>query len=102
MPTIELLFVDGCPGHERLVPILRRLARESGAELTLRRVDTSGQADAERFLGSPSVRVNGEDVEPGAAERADYGLTCRLYEIDGGLSDVPAEPWIVAALGRAT
>jgi hypothetical protein len=100
-PRIELLYFDGCPSHERLLPTVRRLARESGAELALRRVETPEQAEAERFLGSPTVRVDGEDVEPGAAERADYGLRCRLFRFDGGQSPIPPTEWIRAALERA-
>ena len=35
------------------------------------------QAQHERFLGSPTVRVGGVDVDPDAEGRLDYGLTCR-------------------------
>jgi hypothetical protein len=44
------------------------------------------QAEEERFLGSPSVRVEGVDIEPGAGERTDFGLKCRLYRTSEGQS----------------
>ncbi|HEX2104789.1 MAG TPA: hypothetical protein VHF51_14125 [Solirubrobacteraceae bacterium] len=100
--TIELLFFHGCPGHERLLPGLRELAAQRGAELVLCTVETPADAERERFLGSPTVRVNGRDVDPGADERTDYGLKCRIYRsTDGGQSPVPPESWIRAALEAA-
>jgi hypothetical protein len=101
-PRIELLFFDGCPSHERLLPTVRSLARQSGAELMLRRIRTPEEAESERFLGSPTVRVDGEDVEPGAAQRTDYGMRCRLFRFEGGQSPVPPAEWIRAALDRVT
>ena len=56
--------------------------------------------DAERlrFLGSPSVRVNGHDVEPGADERTTFMFACRLYRTPEGLAGQPASEWVRAAL----
>ena len=96
---VELLYFDGCPSHGRLLPVVRRLARAAGAELALRRIETRDEAEAERFLGSPTVRVDGRDVDPGAVDRTDYGLKCRLYRSDElGQSPVPPARWIRAAL----
>ena len=99
--TIELLFFDGCPSHERLLPLVRELAAGTGRELVLRRIDTPEQAERERFLGSPTVRVDGSDVDPGARERTDYGLKCRIYRSEElGQSPLPPAEWIRAALER--
>jgi hypothetical protein len=97
---VELLYFDGCPSHERLLPTVRRLADEAGAELVLRRVETPEEAQAERFLGSPTVRVDGADVDPGAAGRTDYGIKCRIYRFDGEQSATPPEAWIRSAFAR--
>jgi hypothetical protein len=94
---VELLYFDGCPSHGRLLPTVRRLADEAGAELVLRRVETPEEAQAERFLGSPTVRVDGADVDPGAAGRTDYGIKCRIYRFDGEQSATPPETWIRSA-----
>lgn len=99
-PVVELLYFDGCPGHERLRPVLERLAAEAGGELRLRAVETLEDAEAERFLGSPTVRVDGVDVEPAAGERDDFGLKCRIYRSEEGQSGAPPEAWIRAALAR--
>jgi hypothetical protein len=66
----------------------------------LRLVEVTSPAAAERvrFLGSPSVRVNGQAVEPGAGTRESFVLACRLYRTAAGISCQPAEEWIRAAL----
>lgn len=99
---IELLYFDGCPSHERLLPVVRRLADEAGADLALRRIESPDDAERERFLGSPTVRVNGRDVDPHAHQRSDFGLKCRLYRSEeSGLSPVPPSAWIRSALEAA-
>lgn len=99
---IEVLYFDGCPSHQRLLPLWRDLAAEHGAELALRHIRTLTQAERERFLGSPSVRVDGVDVEPGAGERMDFGLKCRLYPSSEGQSGLPPRDWIEHALREAS
>jgi hypothetical protein len=96
---VELVFFDGCPSHERLLPRVRELADQAGADLVLRCLETPQEAERERFLGSPTVRVDGRDVEPGASARTDYGLKCRIYRSEElGQSPLPPEQWIRAAL----
>jgi ankyrin repeat protein len=55
-------------------------------------------AGVQRFLGSPTLRVNGRDVDPAAPSRDTYGLQCRIYQTPDGLSGTPADQWIVDAL----
>jgi len=98
--TIELLYFDGCPGHEAILPRLRELLAQAGVDepVLQRRVESDKAAQQERFLGSPTLRVDGVDVDSGAAHRADYGLKCRLYSTPGGLRGAPADEWILDAL----
>lgn len=97
---VELLYFDGCPSYQRLLPRLRELIAEvtRGAELELRPIESIEEAERARFLGSPTVRVDGVDVDPGAADREDFGLKCRLYRSDGITSPLPPEEWIHEAL----
>jgi hypothetical protein len=96
---VEILYFEGCPSHERLLPTVQRLAERAGAELRQRRIETAEEAEGERFLGSPTVRVDGRDIEPGAEHRTDFGLRCRLYHAPGlGPSPLPPEGWIQRAL----
>ena len=98
--TIELLYFDGCPNHEALRSSLRELLAASGLNtaIEMRRIADDAEAQRERFLGSPTIRVNGHDVEPGADQRTDYGMKCRLYATTTGLSGTPQLEWLQAAL----
>jgi alkylmercury lyase len=101
---IDVLYFDGCPSHEAMLPRLRELLDQEGIdeEIVLRRVESIEAAEQERFLGSPTLRIDGRDVEPGAAERDDYGLKCRLYPGEQRMSGVPPDDWVLAALQRAS
>ena len=100
--TVELLYFDGCPHYEALLQRLRELLHGVGAgdQLQRRRIPDEPTARRERFLGSPTVRVDGHDVEPGASERSDFGLICRLYVTADGLRTTPLDEWVLDALAR--
>ena len=57
-------------------------------------------AEKLRFLGSPTVRIAGQDVEPDAEARTDFVLSCRLYRTEAGLGGQPEERWVRAALAE--
>ncbi len=97
---IELLYVDGCPSHEAFLPRLRELLAQAGvdAPVDARRVESDAEAQRERFLGSPTLRVDAVDVDPGASDRTDYGLKCRLYPTGSELRTAPRDDWVLGAL----
>src|SRR5215217_7041817 len=99
---VEVLYFDGCPNHHALLPHLRELLNSTAAntDIKLIRVEDAEAAERERFLGSPTVRVDGEDIERGAADRTDFGLKCRLFATPDGLRGMPADEWVLAALQR--
>lgn len=101
---VELLYFEGCPSYQALLPRLRELLERAGLkeEVEIRRVETPEAAEAERFLGSPTVRVNDVDVDPSAPDRSEYGMECRLYRDAAGASPVPPDDWILEALARAS
>ena len=100
--TIEILNFDGCPNHEQLLEQLPRLLEREGidAEITLHNVRDAEHAQRERFLGSPTIRVDGRDIDPGATHRTDYGLKCRIYQTPDGLTGLPPDEWILDALAN--
>jgi hypothetical protein len=100
---IEVLYFDGCPGHERLMPRLGELLASAGVEdpVELVRVESLDDAEQHRFLGSPTLRIDGVDVDPAASERTDYGLKCRLYRTEGAQQPLPSDEWVLAAIERA-
>jgi hypothetical protein len=100
---IEVLYFDGCPGHKRLMPRLKELLAGAGVEdpVELIRVESVDDAEQHRFLGSPTLRVDGVDVDPAASARSDYGLKCRLYRTDGAQQPLPCDEWVLTAIERA-
>ena len=101
VPTIEILYFDGCPGYAAVVPAIHRIASTEGAHVERFAIVTDEQAEQARFLGSPTVRIDGVDVDTSAAGRTDYGLKCRLYLTAQGCRRTPPEAWIRAALRRS-
>lgn len=98
--TIELLAFDGCSNHAKLLGQLTRLLEREGieAQVVLLTITDDVHARAERFLGSPTIRVDGRDVDPSAVDRVDYGVKCGVYRSGAGLTGVPSDAWILAAL----
>ncbi|MGH7187690.1 MAG: DF family (seleno)protein [Burkholderiales bacterium] len=98
-PTVELLYFEGCPNVEAVRELVHRVAADEGITSNLRLVEvTPEDAERLRFLGSPSVRVNGHDVEPGADLRERFVFACRVYRTHTGFSGQPAREWVRAAL----
>jgi hypothetical protein len=97
---IELLYWDGCPSYPEALALLEAVLAERGLDATveLRRVETDEEARALRFPGSPTIRIDGRDVDPaGAASRP--ALTCRIYHLPGGrVSPVPSRDQLEEAL----
>jgi hypothetical protein len=89
---VELLFWDGCPSHPRALAQLREEMVGLGldpAEVRMREIHTEAQARRERFVGSPTIRVEGVDIRPPTGDEQ-FGLTCRLYHRrDGRVSPTP-------------
>ena len=99
-PVVEVLYFDGCPNHLPAQILVERVSAEVGVsvELKLVKVADSATAARERFLGSPSIRVDGRDIEPDAEARTDYALACRVYRTETSTSGQPDERWLRDAL----
>ena len=96
---IELLYFDGCATWRDTLADLRALLAEAGRddEVRLVKVDTQDAAERLRFLGSPTVRVDGRDVESGIPAEG-YGMECRIYWVDGRAAGSPPREWLARAL----
>lgn len=95
---VELLYFDGCPSWQSALEELRAALAELAiqAEVRLVRVETDEQAQTTRFVGSPTIRVNGADLFP--VGHTQYALGCRVYATPGGLRGWPDRAMIAAAL----
>jgi hypothetical protein len=100
---VEILYFEGCPNHGPARALVERLARELRVEPEIELIEVADPeaAVALRFLGSPTVRVDGVDVEPDARERRDFAFSCRIYRSERGTSEQPEERWVREALIKA-
>jgi hypothetical protein len=102
-PLIELLRWEGCPSWPRTLEDLRAAVANAGldpAQIIVREIDTDEQAAAAGFVGSPTIRVDGVDIQPPGDEEPP-GLTCRVYRLrDGSVSPTPDPEDLKAALER--
>lgn len=101
-PQVEFLWWRDCPSWERALADLRAAMRERGLDpeaLELIEIDGEEAAVRERFVGSPTIRVNGADVQPNLAADEPVGLNCRVYRRrDGRVSPLPDPLDVRAAL----
>lgn len=97
---IEVLAFGGCPHVELALERARAAIRAAqiAAELSVAYVENDEAAARLRFVGSPTVRVDGRDVDPATNSIDGYGLRCRVYPVDGHLENAPPSTWIAAAL----
>ena len=97
---IDFLFWRECPSHPEARALLREVMEERGVEADVveREVLTNDEAQELAFTGSPTIRVDGRDVDPeGAGGRP--SLTCRIYHLpDGRVSPVPSREQLEEAL----
>lgn len=96
---IELLYFDGCPSWQVADQRLREalsLAGRDGVTVDRRRIETVEQAQALRFVGSPSIRIDGRD--PFATGDEQVGLSCRMYCTPAGLQGSPEVDQLVKVL----
>ncbi len=99
--TIEILYFEGCPNHERAERAVREVLQELNVAPDIIRIDVTDEATAVRvrFPGSPTIRVDGEDVAPGEGDYS-YSLRCRVYRTSAGMAGVPDKSAIRAAIRR--
>ena len=97
---VEVYWWKGCPSTPEVLELLDKVLAAKGldAEVELREVRTDEEAAELGFPGSPTIRVDGRDVDPaGAAARP--VLTCRIYRLpDGRVSPVPSREQLEEAL----
>jgi hypothetical protein len=95
---IEVLYFEGCPNYLPAVDRLRNILQQEGlpAEVAEIEVKNESGAKALKFFGSPTIRVNGLDIESDCRNVKETGFACRRYS--GG---VPSEEMIRTAIKEA-
>ena len=92
--NIELMYFEGCPSwkeaHQHLVEILK--SQDINTEVILRNIETNEETAKYQFPGSPTIKVNGNDIFP--TNQTNYALGCRVYETSQGFKGSPTKDMI--------
>lgn len=101
---VEVLYFQGCPNHQPAVEQVRRAVSEEQVSTLVEEVEVKDADMAQQigFLGSPTIRVNGLDIEESARTARGFGLSCRTYFAAGQRSGVPSISLIRHALAEAS
>ena len=96
--TVEVFYVDGCPNHRPAVERMKKVLQQERISVPLMEIEIHNESEAKKigFPGSPTIRVNGLDVDPKSRAGTATGMACRYHT--GGL---PSEDMICAALREA-
>ena len=100
-PKIEFLYWEDCPSHPQALQRLQEVMAELEIVSPIEKIEVLTDDDAKRlaFPGSPTIRVDGEDVDAAGADQMGTALTCRVYILENGrYSPVPSKEMISRAL----
>ncbi len=100
---IELFYFDGCLAYQTALKYLREVIVEKqlDAGVEMIKIEDDEQALRTRFLGSPTIRINGRDIESSAEEIKDFSMRCRLYLEDDKVNEWPSKKMIRRAIDEA-
>lgn len=101
-PHVQLLYLPDCPNYQPTRELIKQTGSELGIELDLEIIAIGDEESAHRlrFLGSPTVRVDGDDIEPDARDRTGVALSCRVYRSPRGTRGYPDPALLRTALHR--
>jgi hypothetical protein len=100
---VSFLFYEDCPSHDLALERLREVLDEKGldANVEVVKVESEEQAQELRFVGSPTILINGQDIAPPPPDSR-YALTCRAYRLeDSRISPLPSPDTIRRAIAAA-
>ena len=96
----ELLYFDGCPSWRNALAEFELALKSLGLsrDINLVHIGTDTEARVNRFVGSPTIRIDGEDLFP--VDHTDFALGCRLYTTPEGMRGWPSSEMIRTALAE--
>ena len=100
---IEVLYFLGCPNHVPAAERVREALRDEGLTGEIVEIEVADPETAQRmkFLGSPSIRVDGLDIETEARSAKEFGLMCRTYAVNGRREGLPSSDMLRSAIRDA-
>ena len=78
--NIEILYFEGCPNFNSAREMAADAANQAGADaqIAMVKVETNAEARDKRFVGSPSIRVEGKDVDHIEGNNQQYSMRCKF------------------------
>jgi hypothetical protein len=100
---IEMLYFEGCPTYREAEALIEEVIRSEGtpAEIESVQVKTEEEAIQLGFLGSPTIRIDGVDIDPVARSSTDFGLKCRVYRDGKRFVGLPPREMLRRAIKQA-
>jgi hypothetical protein len=101
--TLELLYLAACPNHEMTAELVCSVLEAEGMTSEVRQILIRNEDDARAhgFPGSPTIRVNGRDIEDLPTEQLAIGFACRTYLVEGRSQGIPPRSWLEQAVRAA-
>ena len=100
--NVTFFYYEGFPSHDVALERLRSVLAEEEVrtDIQIIKVETNEQAQQLQFIGSPTIRINGQAIVPPLPD-TNYALTCRAYQLeDGRISPLPSPAMIRRALHK--
>jgi glutaredoxin len=99
--VVEILYTDVCPFWKETLRLVEEVNFELKAQATIKKVRVISEKDAKKlgFPGSPTVRINGVDIDPDSKPSEGY-IGCRIYKHKGGTFEFPPKDMIKSAFRR--
>lgn len=98
---IELFWIDKCSSYQRVRELLEQILRDENiaAKIEMIQVRDNADARAKKFLGSPTIRINGIDLfaQP---DQCNFAMQCRVYRTPDGLKGTPTTEMVRAEMKR--
>lgn len=100
--VVELFYFEACPSWAQALENLQRALQleKLSDEVDIIQVADPADAQTKRFLGSPTIRIDGIDVEGPDAENRGYPYGCRVYTNGNRTAGWPSVDQIRQALAR--
>lgn len=98
-PKIELLYFNDCPSWKNALEVLNAVLDkfEIKKNVSIIQVETHEEAQKHKFTGSPTIRINGQDLYP--IEQTQYALGCRMYQTPDGFRGWPTQAMLEESIG---
>lgn len=101
MHKIRLLHTQGCHAYHQAFDEIEKVLKEKGLLVQFEVILITSEEEAKKykFFGSPTIQINGEDVDPKAKMVTKYGISsCRPYFWKNKSYDYPPKEMIIEEL----